>query len=569
MEVDYKSKILLELTQWPDKYIWQSDHDYYYEGKILYARKRRRKVECCYCHPIHWYHDDSVDLCDVDDDCQYKYYLRLTQRVQQLSKIRLHKFFKVALIEGFEIWARRLMDHGIQLDSINYSVKQSPLGICIRRGHLHCVKMLLANGISVNKACKNLLYGDVTFFHLAAFEHQIDCLQLLIKTCFNSIHILPDIHKAVMAGDLESTKHLLHSLHNPLINSIADDGKCTPLFWAIVLDNVEIAKLLLENNCQQTMTIDSSLSHPLYVAIQWKSKKCFHLLYHQYQTMLAQTYQHDHYDRYPIPFNPLQMAARYNFKYGIELLLKKEDIVVASNNYSPLVIATQQGHVDCLKLLLTIFGVNMPRRSQSGNKSESITALSVAVEKSHLDCLNALLQAGAKVNLRNRYTYLTKSGLKIEKTKSPLYLLLDNNPLKFGKNIIQMLPANDVDLLCAYLTDHHIDIDMTVQSMQYYQCLNVLFKSGAQLQPEITDSPINIIIDRGIQSWSGLQNVPMQERYKQLIGRFYQLAYCYDSQQSNKVSFDDTIYEAFKKEWRQFKCHRNGYKSNHNVKKSN
>lgn len=562
MEVDYKSKILLELTQWPNKFTWQSDRDYYYEGRILYARKRRRKVEGSYCHPIHWYHDDSVDLCDVDDDCQYKYYLRLTERVQQLSKIRLHKFFKVALIEGFEIWARRLIDDGLQIDSINYSIKQSPLGICIRRGHFHCVQMLLANGISVNKVCKNLLYGDVTFFHLAAFEHQIDCLRLLIKTCFNSINILPDIHKAVMMDDLEGTKRHLHAVNNSFINSITDDGKCTPLFWAIVLDNVEIVKLLLEKNCQQTMMIDSSLSHPLYVAIRWKSKKCFRLLCSQHQTMLVQTYQDDHYDRYHIPLNPLQMAAKYNFKYGIELLLKNEDIVVASSNYSPLMIATQQGHVDCLKLLLTIFGANMPRRSQSGNKSELITAISIAVEKSDLDSLQALLQAGAKINLRNRYTYVTKSGLKIEKTKSPLYLLLDNNPLKFGKNIIQMLPGNDVDLLCAYLTDQQIDVELTVKSMKYYQCFNLLFKSGAQLQPEISDSAINIIIDRGYQSWSGLQNIPMQERYKQLIGRFYQLAYCYDDdQQPNKVSFDDTIQEVFKKEWRQFKCHRNGYKS--------
>ncbi|RDD46722.1 Ankyrin-1 [Trichoplax sp. H2] len=563
MEIDYISKIQLELTEWPNKFLWQSDCDYYHEGKILYARKRRRKVECSSSNPIQWYHDDSVDLYDINDDCQYKYFLRLTERVQQLSKIRLQKFFKVALIEGFEKWAQRLIDNGIEIDSFNYSIKQSPLGICIRRGHVHCVRMLLTNGISVNKVGKNLLFGDVTFFHLAAFEYQMECLKILIQTCFDSINILPKIHKVVMKGDLESTKKCLCTDNHTNWNILIDDGKCTPLFWAIILDYVEIVQLLLENNCQQTMmVVDSSpLSHPLYVAILWKSKKCFNLFVNRYQTMLLQTYQDDDHSRYQLPFNPLQIAARYNFHYGIELLLKNEEIVIASNNYSPLIIATQQGHADCVKLLLTIFSANIPRRSQLDNKSESISAISIAVERSDLECLRILLQAGGKVNLRNRYTYITKGGIKIEKTKSPLYLLLENNPLKYGKNIIQMLPSDDINLLCAYLTDSHIDIEIVVKSMKYYQCLDLLFKNGAQLQPELNDSILNIIIEKGYQSWSGLQNVPMQERYKQLIKKLYQLAYRYDKERQDCQPIIDDSGEIFKKEWRQFKYLRNGYVS--------
>lgn len=65
---------------------------------------------------------------------------------------------------------------------------------------------------------------------------------------------------------------------------------------------------------------------------------------------------------------------------------------------SPLFLAAEMGHSECLKIMLERKSVNcnQMRKSENGN-----TALHVAAEYGHSECIKVLLQNGADPNLRN------------------------------------------------------------------------------------------------------------------------------------------------------------------------
>ena len=95
-------------------------------------------------------------------------------------------------------------------------------------------------------------------------------------------------------------------------------------------------------------------------------------------------------------------AAHQGDKQRIDKLMTLGASVNArdSQGWTPLMKATIEGHVDCMKLLVNTWAADV--NLVSGEAYPHQTALMYAAEKDHHECMNILLQAGADVNANPR-----------------------------------------------------------------------------------------------------------------------------------------------------------------------
>lgn len=135
------------------------------------------------------------------------------------------------------------------LNSLNESV-QTPLHLAVINGHVECVKVLLANGASMEVADK---CGKLTALHYAAMLELPDILEILLMEC--------------------ATRFRSAEARGNVVNARSAIGM-TPLHFAVSGNNLHSVRLLLAHNADQHIvnewTSNSTLipasTRPLHIA---------------------------------------------------------------------------------------------------------------------------------------------------------------------------------------------------------------------------------------------------------------------------------------------------------------
>lgn len=127
-----------------------------------------------------------------------------------------------------------------------------------------------------------------------------------------------------------------------------------------------------------------------------------------------------------INFKPIHSAIRWNNKplEEIEALLVNEEAVNcvdASNGNAPIHIASQNGHLDIVRLLIAK-KANLNAQNMKGN-----TAIHMAVGYDYYEVSTALIDAGADPEMKNELGFIARTGLEGDKTLGVAALVCAKN----------------------------------------------------------------------------------------------------------------------------------------------
>uniref|UniRef100_A0AAR5PJQ1 Ion transport domain-containing protein n=1 Tax=Dendroctonus ponderosae TaxID=77166 RepID=A0AAR5PJQ1_DENPD len=171
------------------------------------------------------------------------------------------------------------------------------------------------------------------------------------------VHGMTALHVASFSGCVFSAKFLI-LVDRSTLNLI--NQYYSPLHCAVLAKNPDTARLLLDNGAR----INSMTNGP------------------GYETALS-------------------IAVKVNSVDCVKLLVARDALIFQEGklgDLSPLFLAAEMGHAECLKVMLEKKTVdcNQLRKSENGN-----TALHIAAEHGHSECIKVLLHNGSDPNLRN------------------------------------------------------------------------------------------------------------------------------------------------------------------------
>eukprot|EP01028_Stygiella_incarcerata_P006903 TRINITY_DN2808_c0_g1_i5.p1 TRINITY_DN2808_c0_g1~~TRINITY_DN2808_c0_g1_i5.p1 ORF type:complete len:1126 (+),score=248.76 TRINITY_DN2808_c0_g1_i5:182-3559(+) len=230
---------------------------------------------------------------------------------------------------------------------------------------------------------------------------------------------LRSLHRAIRSGSLEMVRHLLSARMDP--NDC--EGKVTsPLILASQLDEIAIAKLLLENHASVQVEFTGLESTPLFCAAWNGSKEMVKLLLE---------YRSDPKRGEPCAIHSAAMSGDIEI---LKMLVKHpEDVVVKDQvDCVPLHFACRFGHFECVEHLVSM--------TRSGNAS----ALDVPDLEGNTPVFYAI-EAGAT----EIAAYLLKNGTNVEHVN------------KKGKTLLHVACEQNMPPLVEWLLDHGLLPEMT------------------------------------------------------------------------------------------------------------
>jgi len=311
----------------------------------------------------------------------------------------------------------------------------TPLIFAAQNGHLDCVKALITAKAQLNLGDKD---EETALMH-AAEQGKSDCVEALIdagaqlnKTDkVDSTALIwaasggyPDCILALLAAGAK-IDHKDKYGHTALTRA-AENGH--------------------PDSMQALITARSDVAHALRFAIKYnKSLSIKHLLFSGVDANMPITSKNE---------TALYLAAKKGNKDTVlELLLKQANANQANaDGITPLMIASQKGHIDIVNMLIKLTG---PKAVDSNAKAagyRNVSALYLAVLNNQLDVVRVLLANKADVNITadNGYTPLMVAAHtgNVEIVK----LLLENDADKALKNA-KGCTAHD---LAAKKNHHHI-----------------------------------------------------------------------------------------------------------------
>lgn len=209
---------------------------------------------------------------------------------------------------------------------------RTPLHIAALNGHAHVVKYLVMDA----KASPNMLdKNDQTALHFACIGGYLDvCHELIQWQAYvevDTVSNLQPLHFAALSGHTSIAKLLLH--HGADINCLCAEDLQSPLHCAASRGHAEVVSLLISKGAEVDIRNASNAT-------------------------------------------PLHHAAMNNHIRVAEKLLEAHanPLAVAKNNWTPMLMAFRQGHMECGRLLERTAS-NLKRRaaSRAGPSGKPVT----------------------------------------------------------------------------------------------------------------------------------------------------------------------------------------------------
>lgn len=260
----------------------------------------------------------------------------------------------------------------------------------------------------------------------AGLEMALDAIEK--GAVINSIkHGCTPLMGAAYYGHTKIVKELLKRKAN--VNH-KNQNKNSALLFATKRDNTDIARLLLQHGANVDDKDDIG-STPLFYAILNDNKELVKVLLNYNANINIQNND---------KLFPLQVAANEGKTELVKLMLQhKADIKKQDKSgYNPLFIASSKGHADILRLLLNGPDVNL--FEQCGEESILSRAAWFLLENSTMDqneanaCMLHLLQAGAYVDLKNKY-----KGSTALKKLNALWFYVGKHSMRTILNVTEIL----------------------------------------------------------------------------------------------------------------------------------
>jgi len=204
---------------------------------------------------------------------------------------------------------------------------RTPLHVAALNGHANVVQFLLSEG----KATPNMLdKNDQTALHFACIGGYLDVCGKLIE------------HKAYVEVDTVSNLQ--------------------PLHFAALSGHTSIARLLLQHNADINCLCAEDLQSPLHCASSRGHAEVVQLLISKGAEVDIRNASHA---------TPLHHAAMNNHIRVVERLLEAHanPLAVAKNNWTPMLMAFRQGHMECGRLLERTAS-NLKRRAAARNSQK-------------------------------------------------------------------------------------------------------------------------------------------------------------------------------------------------------
>lgn len=229
------------------------------------------------------------------------------------------------------------------------------------------------------------------------------------------------LHVACQEGHFEIVKLLLASGANQ--NLQAMDG-FTPLISACQNGHLDIVRMLIENGADTSLTTIDSFSIFHLASKHGHCNVVDYLIDKIPSSLVNATYQHS--------FAALFLASYYGHTDVVDVLLSKakaDPNIPSLTGATPLIAASQEGHIGVVKLLLSFPGIDLDHKENL----HGTTSLCMACSKGYSDIVGALLSSGCSPNIRSN------------NGQFPLM----NATLKGDLNMIKLLLGNGAYLLSA------------------------------------------------------------------------------------------------------------------------
>jgi len=208
------------------------------------------------------------------------------------------------------------------------------------------------------------------------------------------------LHYACFSGSVETAEYLITSgsqvnVANTLGDAFYDERRriwknriLTPLHAAVFVKNIDIVKLLIDNQANINSTFDENENTPLHIAAWFNFKKGAQCLLENGAKMDV---------RNNCGSTPVHSAAWRDSVDALKVLLKHNASIIDANatgkGNTPLYLASKAGSLQCLRLLLQ--QEEAKRIINLGGGAEGWTPTQIALANGHVECYIELLLAGA------------------------------------------------------------------------------------------------------------------------------------------------------------------------------